>query len=659
MTTSMEQYLQLKDKLKKYSDSYYNDNVSLVTDSEYDALYRQLLSIEQEHPKWVKKDSPSKNIGFTPNSPLVKVPHSTKLYSLENVFNIDELNKFLSTLGTEEYIIEPKYDGLAVAVRYKSGLLHQIITRGDGEIGEDVTHNSSLILDLPKHIPTHLDVEIRGEIVMYKEDLLKYNMNVQLYGGKLLSNPRNAASGTLRAINNTYNEYRVLHFRPYDIVLNDFASNNILLLESTLLDYLSSIGFKSMYSITTDKNRIPEYINELYNSKVNNLLPFDIDGVVIKVNNLLTRPGYGYTEKYPKFAIAYKFPAEEVLSVVEDIIVQAGRTGVLTPVAKIKPVMVGGVTVSSVTLHNYNYVKTKDIRIGDTVIVHRAGEVIPEIISVVLDKRPENTVEWVMPKTCPYCDNIVIPSQSYHICIGNVQCKAQKLRRLEHFVSRQGMNIVGMSTKILQALIDNKLINGFSSIYKLTKKDLLTIDKIGDISSDKLLEAINNSKNPRLENFINALGIEGVGISTAKKLVKRFHTWDNIINATKEELCAVDDVGDITANNLKEGLSNILVSEDIALVAKIVQPKESTSSTGPLSNKLVCITGKTKLTRNILVSMIEALGGTFTNTINSKLNYLIVGDSPGSKLNKAISNKAIVIKNEDWLTGLYNELNQK
>lgn len=663
-----QEYDDLCEELRKYCDYYYNKNTSLIPDVEYDKKYRILVDMEKNHPEWVDDRSPTKFVGYKATGALSKVKHSSKLYSLDNLFTIESLDKFLFNcertlhMPSLEYSVEPKYDGLTVVAIYEQGKLVDLVTRGDGEEGERVYHNAPYILGLPLSLKEEATIMVKGEVVMTFEDFNLYNEWYHSKGMKTLSNPRNGASGILRRLKGDGKTW--LTFIPYDIMENKWSNSKLILSQGIMFSRLAKLGFSNLYNVASCLHQQQEVENgRLFLAENINIakqkvamiyenrgkLPFPIDGAVIKIFDFNKRYSLGYTDRAPKGAIAYKFPPEEVISKLLNIDLQVGKIGIITPVARISPVDVNGVTVSNVTLHNEAFIKKLDLRIGDKIVITRRGDVIPHIEYVLYDQRDKDLPVWEMPDTCPSCHEPIIKEKSYCVCTNGVKCPSQKLYRFSHFCSKQAMDIRGLAENTLKTLIDLKLIDKLKDIYSLTKVMMIAIPGMGETSIQNLLDSIKASMNPPLHKFIYSLCIESVGVVMAKSLAKHFKTISRFINTDINELMGIRDVGASTAYQIMEYLRTN--KKDIDELIKIVKPTSEIDKLGKLSGKTICFTGKFLHSRKYLEEIIEGLGGEVINGVGTKLNYLIVGTSPSSKLDKA-KKLNIETHDEDWVLSL-------
>ncbi|WP_319557573.1 NAD-dependent DNA ligase LigA [Thiomicrorhabdus sp.] len=645
---------QLKQELAEHNYAYYVLDNPTVSDAQYDQLYRRLLEIEQLHPQWITDDSPSQRVGDQPLSHFESVRHAIPMYSLENAFSQQDLEDFqrriLDRLGTSEqveYIAEPKMDGLAINIRYENGLLVQAATRGDGSVGEDVTHNIRTIASIPLKLLGHSwpqVLEIRGEVFMPKNAFDELNRRQTEKGDKVFANPRNAAAGTLRQLDPSVTASRKLSFylygwgeivhdeplaETYDGMLKHFLEWGL----PTNPDSRCVLGVEGMQ----------DYYNMLFEKRAS--MPYEIDGIVYKVNRLDDHQRLGFTAKAPRWAIARKFPAEEVWTRLLGIDVQVGRTGALTPVARLEPVAVGGVIVSNATLHNQDEIDRKDVRIGDTVIVRRAGDVIPEVVGPVLAQRPEHTEKFHMPKYCPECDSDVIKEddKAVYRCTGGLFCPAQRKRALQHYVSRKAMDIQGLGDKLIDQLCDLGWVKHPDQIYQLQADKLAGLPRMGEKSAAKLIESIEASKETTLARFIFSLGIPEVGEVTAKNLAQYFIRLGPLMSAQHEDLIKVDDVGDVVASHIihffrqphNNEVIGALLASGIHWPDPNTQPKVEGSA---FLGKTVVITGALQYgSRDEAKAKLEALGAKVSGSVSAKTDYLVAGEKAGSKLTKAQS----------------------
>jgi len=644
-------YEKLKKQILEHDYNYYVLDQPTITDFEYDKLFAELLKMETEHPELDRSDSPTQRIGGKPLDAFKKANHRTPMISLANTYSPEEIRdfdtkvkKFLKTDKSLEYFCEPKFDGLAVELIYEDGQFVQALTRGDGVTGEDVTENIRTIRSIPLKLKTSKPpalLEARGEVLMYKKDFLELNEAQQENGLQTFANPRNAAAGTIRQLDSRISASRPLRFFAYApgvIEGKTFSS------QEEIEDYFEEVGLPVVQTFEKVPLRKicqgPDEVIEYYHSveKIRHQLPFDIDGIVMKVNDLRIQEDLGFVARNPRWAAAAKYKPEQAETLVENIVVQVGRTGALTPVAIMKPVRVGGVTVTNATLHNQEEVSRKDVRIGDTVMIQRAGDVIPEIVAVVTSRRPKKATPFVIPSKCPICHETVVKLEGEVVtrCV-NPLCPAIVKESLKHFVSRRAMNIDKVGDRLIETFVDHKLIASFSDFYRLKKSQVLELDRQGEKSADNVISSIEKSKKTTLARLIYALGIRFVGEQTAKSLAHHFVTMEHFLNASEEELLQIPDIGPKVAKSLIEWLSRKPLVKEVRELSQlgvtIEGPQRNT--TGPLSGKSFLITGTLPVKRDDAKDFIEQNGGKILGAVSSKLNYLVVGDDPGSKLEKA------------------------
>lgn len=633
---------------------YYGDGSTTITDSEYDKLIRRIQDLEARHPELVSPSSPTQTVGYDTKSSFKPSDHLTQMLSLDNAMNKEEFDSFIrrtkKELGVENvgFYCEPKYDGLAVNLTYHSGVLHSAVTRGNGYTGEDITENAKTVKGIPeKLLNTELEIiEIRGEVYMPLDAFKAYNAIAKETGDRVFVNPRNAAAGSLRLLDPEITAKRNLEFSAYAIGFTHHTESSELnykkpLTQKEAIDFLHKEGFNStgLNRVIYDEEKLESYYKEMLEKR--DSLPFDIDGLVFKVNDLSHQATLGNTSKDPRHSIAWKFPPQEETSEVIDIEFQVGRTGSITPVAKIKPVFVGGVTVSSVTLHNADEVKRLGVNVGDTVIVRRAGDVIPQITSVV--KSDSNVEELVFPSICPACGSEVevVKDTVVRRCVAHSTCPAQRLATLTHFVSKASMDIDGLGEQTLEDMIDGGIISDISDLYYLTKNAIMGLPRIGEKTADNILQSIERSKKVKLHKFLHALGMRGVGIGTATRLCDNLRSFESIMDiATKspEILNNIPDVGEVTTRYISDYFNNPTNIEIIKrlLNAGIDPTYTSTNKNLPLNGAVFVITGSLEtMTKDEAKDIIETLGGTVSNSVNNNTTFLIVGNKPGSKLSKA------------------------
>ncbi len=634
---------------------YYVLDDPKMLDFEYDRLLRELEELEAQNPDLIRADSPTQRVGGQALSKFEKYTHAVPLMSLQDVFSPEELREFLEkTLELypdSEFSVEPKIDGLSVALEYENGVFVRGATRGDGVVGEDVTENLKTIQSIPMRLegaPERLIV--RGEVYMPKSVFEALNERQEAEGKPLFANPRNAAAGSLRQLDPRIAAKRGLDILIFNIQLAEGVHFST---HAETLDFLKSLRFKVIpFNVLTGADTIIDHVMSINENRAQ--LSCDIDGAVIKVNDLNQRVRMGQTAKFPKWAVAYKYPPEIKPTVVEDIVVQVGRTGVLTPKAVVKPVRLAGTTVTNATLHNQDFITERDIRIGDTVLIRKAGENIPEILEVDFTKRPEGAVKYALPKYCPVCGAPTEkdPEGAFLRCTG-AECPAQLSRNIAHFVSRDAMDIEGLGSSVVDALIENGLIRSAADIYYLTLEEMKSLWQKGEVAAAKLLTAIENSKQQDLSRLIYALGIRQVGAKTGKVLASHFGTMDALANATLEELTEVEDVGAVTADNIvtwfrqeqSKHLLQRLRDANVNFESKrIVTDARFAGMTFVLTGAL------TKFTREEATEKIELLGGKASGSVSKKTTYVVVGENAGSKERKARELGIPILSEDDFLS---------
>lgn len=628
-----------------------------ITDQEYDSLFRELQILEEKNPNLVRSDSPTHRVGGVVLDSFKKVTHKIPMMSLGDIFNEDEVRQFDARIKKEginpTYVCELKIDGLSVSLHYEKGKLVTAATRGNGTIGEDITNNVKTIKTIPLTLKEEIDIEVRGEIYMSKETLKKLNEERKAKNQPLLQNCRNAAAGSIRQLDSKVCASRKLDCWIYHLPNpEDYGIKT----HWEALEFMKKLGFKTNPNnlLVTDVEGIIDYIH--YKGKERPNLSYDIDGVVVKVNNLEEQKKLGFTAHHPKWAIAYKFPAEEVLTKLKDIIFTVGRTGQITPNAVLEPVIVAGSTISRATLHNEDYVKAKGLKIGDIISIHKAGDVIPEVGEVKLDRRTGNEKDFEMITRCPMCNEPIFKKEGQvdYFCI-NPHCPARHIEGLCHFVSRKAMNIDGLGDRIIEDFYNLKYIKDITDIYKLScfRDELTELEGYGNKSIDNLLEAIENSKENSLERLLFGLGIPNVGEKTSKILAARYETLDNLMNATFEELNQIPDIGEIIAKSIIDFFQN---EKNRDIIEELKELKVGMEYTGPkvvinenFNDKTFVITGTlTKYTRDEVEEKIENLGGKTSSSVSKKTSAVIVGENPGSKYTKAME-LGIPIWNEEDL----------
>ena len=651
---AIERIRELTSLLNEAGYQYYVLDDPKMPDFEYDRLLRELEELENANPEYAAPDSPTKRVGGAALSQFEKVNHPVPLMSLQDVFSLEELNDFLNkTLEAEpgaEFSVEPKIDGLSVALEYVDGRFIRGATRGDGNVGEDVTENLKTIRSIPmtlENAPHRLIV--RGEVFMPKKSFEALNARQEEEGKPLFANPRNAAAGSLRQLDPKIAAKRGLDIYIFNVQLVEGAEFSG---HSESLDYLKQLKFKVIphkkLSGAEEIDREVEAINEH-----RELLICDIDGAVIKVDNFAQRERLGETAKFPKWAAAFKYPPEIKPTVVEDIVVQVGRTGVLTPKAVVKAVRLAGTTVTNATLHNQDFISQRDIRIGDTVLIRKAGEIIPEILEVDLSKRPSDSIPYFLPKTCPVCGAEVVKDEdgAFLRCTG-AECPAQLRRNLSHFVSRDAMDIDGLGEAIVEGLIQKGLLKSPADIYELTLDEIKSLWKSGTTAAKKLLDSIERSKQQDVSRLIYALGIRQVGAKTGKVLASTFGNLDTLMAASLEQLTQVPDVGSITAQNIYDWFhqpqSQHLVERLRAAGVNFESKRTITDSR--FAGKIFVLTGAlSKFTREEAAEKIELLGGKVSGSVSKKTSYVVVGENAGSKERKARDLGIPILTEDDFL----------
>ena len=659
---------ELRAQIAKYEYEYYVLDAPSVSDAEYDALMRELSAWEQEFPALVTPNSPTQRVGGKPLEGFERVVHRTPMRSLGNVFSKGELEAFdarvKNGLGTDApvmYVVEHKIDGLAMNLTYENGMLVSGVTRGDGREGEDVTTNIKTIRSVPlvlrsDEVEVPFVLEVRGEVYMPKDAFYALNRKREAEGEQLFANPRNAAAGSLRQLDPRITAERSLDAIWYAVGVTEGV---VLKTHQEMLEYLSKLGFKTspVHESFDDIDALFDYAVSWQDKR--DSLSYAIDGIVIKVDDLADRVRLGETAKDPRWATAYKFPAEEAETIVEDIVISVGRTGVLTPTAALRPVQLAGTTVSRATLHNEDYIMQKDIRIGDTVIIHKAGEIIPEVFRTLVEKRTGAEEVYQMPRTCPECG---APAERYESEAARKstkpQCPARGREGLFHFVSRNAMNMDGIGPSVLTAMTASGLVRDAADLYTLTKEQLLTLDRVGDKSADNILKAIEASKSAGLARLLFALGIRHVGVKAAAVLAEHFGSMDTIISADYEAMVQLPDIG----MKIAESVIAYFADEDHLRMVKRFEmyglklTEEKTEKTADtLAGLTFVLTGTLeKLTRNEAGAMIEAVGGKVTSSVSKKTSYVVAGREAGSKLTKAES-LGIPVLNETEFLALFSE----
>lgn len=646
---------ELTKELNYHSKKYYVDDSPEISDFEYDKMLRELEILEEKYPEFASDISPTKRVGGKALSKFEEVIHRVKMESLQDAFNEEEIIDFDKRVSRElsdyEYVVEHKIDGLSVSLEYVNGEFVRGSTRGDGITGEDVTENLKTIKSIPMVLKDKIPyLEVRGEVFMSKENFKKLNELREVTEESLFANPRNASAGSLRQLDS-----KITATRNLDIFVFNIQQIDGVEIKTHLdgLKFLKAQGFKVILNDKVFKN-----ISDAYNrikeiGEERGELYFDIDGAVVKVNNITQRTVLGSTSKYPKWAIAYKFPAEQQQTKIENIVIQVGRTGVLTPLAHLTPVRIAGTVVSRATLHNMDYIVEKDIKIGDTVIIQKAGDIIPEVYEVVKEKRTGEEKTFAMPEYCLECGALVVreENEAAYRCTGT-NCPAQRLRNIIHFVSRNAMDIDGLGPSIIEQMLERNMIENAADLYFLKHEEIAKMDKMGDKSADNLINSLNKSKENDLYRLIYALGIRHIGEKAAKILSKEFQSIDNLINASIEDMTKINDIGGTMAESVKEYFSEI---QNLEFIDKLkscginMENKEEISTDNRFSDKVFVLTGTlSEFTRNEASEIIEKFGGKTTSSVSKKTDYVLAGAEAGSKLSKAQNLGIKIITEEEF-----------
>ena len=651
--------------LHTYSYQYYSLNSPSVPDVVYDNCLRELQQLELENPELLTPDSPTQRIGAPPISSFEKVTHEQRMLSLNNAMDFSEFKEFYYGLQKQfktkeevELVCEPKLDGLAVSLIYENGILIQGATRGDGETGENITQNVRTIKNVPLKLVGDFPqrVEVRGEVYMPLDGFDAYNAKALAAEEKVFANPRNAAAGSLRQLDSKITAKRPLEFCSYGIgvVSDDFDMPESL---SGIFQRVKSWGIKINDELTVAKNLIEAQAFFDGLGEKRHSLPYEIDGTVFKVNNLALQQQLGFVARAPRWAIAYKFPAVEEMTVLENVDFQVGRTGAITPVARLNPVKVAGVVVSNATLHNADEIARLDVKIGDTVIIRRAGDVIPQVVSVVAGRRPDNASDIVFPDSCPVCDSDVerVEGEAVARCTGGLVCSAQRKEAIKHFVSRKALDVEGLGDKLIDQLVEQDLIHSVDDLFHLTLEQLAALERMAEKSAQNVLDALEQSKQTTLGRFLYALGIREVGTVTANNLASHFGFLQRIIAADKETLLAVNDVGDIVASHIVNFFAeahnrNIIEQLKLAGIQWPEQEPVTAADDAPLSGKVAVITGTlASMGRDQAKEYLERLGVKVTGSVSKKTDFLVAGEKAGSKLTKAQSLDVEVLDNDAFM----------
>ena len=668
--------LELVKNINYHNYLYHTLDRPEISDKDFDLLFAELQELEAQHPELKVADSPTTRVGGIVLDGFEKLSHKTPMLSLQNTYNEEDIIQFeekitrqlQSTSSAIEFYCSPKFDGVAIELVYEHGLLTKAITRGDGQVGENVISNVRTIKAVPlklmgSTLPEYL--EFRGEIIMLKEDFLRLNKQQDDDGETPFANPRNAAAGTLRQLDNTIAAQRALHFFCYAPGWHEeSAYESYSQFEKTILNYglptttttpdetlhlpQQASGLPALNQVCVGASEVIRYYHSI--RQLRQQLPFEIDGIVVKVNSFPLQRELGFVARSPRWAFAGKFEPEQATTVVLDITVQVGRTGALTPVALLKPVSVGGVTISTATLHNQDEIERKDVRIGDTVVIHRAGDVIPEIVQVIVEQRPQNSVPYRIPHTCPSCfsETTLLEGEAVRRCINPV-CPAVIKESLKHFISRNAMNVEKLGDKLIETLYENKLVQNFSDLYSLTKEQILSLERQGDKSASNIMSSIEKSKHTTLSRFIYALGIRFVGEQTAKSLAQHYKSLEKFLAATEADLLAINDIGPRVASSIMLAIGNKAFHKEILHLVEsgiVIEVQRSTPTTNTsLSGLTFVITGSFAIAREEIKHLIESHGGKTSSAVSKKTNYLLAGDDAGSKLDKA---QSLGVQILDW-----------
>ena len=644
---------ELRAIIEYHAKKYYDEDSPEISDFEYDMLMNELKNLEKEFPEFVTKDSLTQKVGGTVKEGFEKVEHEVPLQSLQDVFSFEELKDFDNRVRKQvspKYVVETKIDGLSVALEYKNGIFVRGATRGNGQVGEDITENLKTIKTIPQKLKEDIDIIVRGEVFISTKDFEALNEEQEILEKPLFANARNAAAGSLRQLDSKIAASRPLSIYIFNVQKSDtikFTSHY----ESLL--YLEKLGF-TVNPVKVLCNNINKVIKEIEKIGENReKLSFGIDGAVVKVDDLEQRKILGETFKTPKWAIAYKYPPEQKETILKDIICQVGRTGAITPMAILEPVKVAGSTISKTTLHNEDFIKEKDLKIGDHIIIQKAGDVIPEVVSAVKEKRTGHEKEFEMPRNCPVCGGLAIREEGESVvrCIG-IECEARLFRSIVHFASRPAMNIEGLGFSIVKELLNRNLIKNISDIYYLKLEDVASLKKNGKKFASNLITAIENSKNNDLARLINALGIRHVGTKTAKTLANKFKNIDNLINATLYELSETEEIGEIIALSIKKFFEQ---KQTLDIISKLKEAgvnmevivEEGTDNR--FEGKTFVLTGSLEnYTRDEASQIIEKFGGKTSTTVSKKTTYVLAGEDAGSKLKKAQALGVTVLNEEEF-----------
>ena len=653
-----ERIKELRATLEYHAKKYYDEDKPEITDYEYDMMMNELKSLEKQFPELIDKESLTQKVGGHVKEGFKQVEHEVPLQSLQDVFSYDELRDFDDRVKKQlhdgganlKYVVETKIDGLSMAIEYKDGKFVRAATRGNGLIGEDVSANALTIKSIPKELKEPINIIVRGEVFIGSKEFEKLNEEREVLGQSLFANARNAAAGSLRQLDS-----KITKTRPLDIFIFNVQKleNNPFNSHYEQLNYLDKLGFNvnPVRILCNNIDEAIEAITKIGEDREN--LSFGIDGAVIKVDNLDYREELGTTFKTPRWAIAYKYPPEQKETLLKDIICQVGRTGAITPMAILEPVKVAGSTISKTTLHNEDFIKEKDLKIGDRVIIQKAGDVIPEVVEAVKSKRTGEEKEFIMPKVCPVCGAPTIREDGEAVtrCTG-IECSAKALRNIVHFASKEGMEIDGLGYSIIEQLLDRKLINNIADIYSLKLEDVASLKKNGKKFAQNLIDAIEKSKSNDLFKLITGLGIRHIGAKSAKNLARKFRTMNNLMNASIEELSVQNDVGEITAKSIYEFFreeQSIDLINKLKLAGVNMESLEEENTDNRFEGKTFVLTGAlSKYSRDEASDIIEKLGGKTSGSVSKKTSYVLAGEDAGSKLTKAQNLGVTVITEEEF-----------
>ena len=653
-----ERIEELRKIINYHSKKYYDEDKPEISDYEYDMLMNELKDLEKNNPEYITKDSPTQKVGGHVREDFTKVTHEVPLQSLQDIFSFEELydfdkkiNEKAKEYGEEfNYCVETKIDGLSCAIKYEKGILVEAATRGDGQVGEEITANAKTIKSIPHKLKELIDITVRGEVFIGKKEFEALNEEREILGEPLFANARNAAAGSLRQLNAKITAKRPLDIYIFNVQKIEGKEFNSHWEE---LNYLESLGFNVVpfRKLCHNIKEAIDAINEIGDKREE--LTFGIDGAVIKVDNLKFRQELGSTFKVPKWAIAYKYPPEKKETILKDITCQVGRTGVITPMAILEPVKVAGSTISKTTLHNEDFIKEKGLKIGDHVVIQKQGDVIPEVVDVLKEKRDGSEIDFEMPKICPVCGAPAVrePGESAIRCTG-IECSAKALRNIVHFASKDGMDIDGLGYKIVEQLLEKKLIKDIADIYSLTIDDIASLKKNGKKFAENLINAINESKNRDLENLISAFGIRHVGKKLAKVLAKKYGTLENIMDATAESLSMKDDIGEIIADSIYNFFKE---EQTLDLIKRLKEAGVNTNHLQEMSEdnrfegKTFVLTGAlSKYSRDQASEIIEKFGGKTSSSVSKKTSYVLAGEDAGSKLDKAQKLGVTIISEQEF-----------